>query len=168
MSRNFKIILLICVVLMQLTILAHFTPFNIIPNYMVVVLIAVSLICPDKESMIVSGFIGALADVLGGTPFGVNLLLSIYLSIGCVFISQAVYNTRVKVFAPVCFVLSFVYELLLGIFSCLLRNTAFSYDLLINIVLPVAFINTIIFIPIYEVLKRVRIEKKRKGIKYEQ
>lgn len=168
MSRRFKGILLICVILMQICVLSHFTPFGVIPNYTMVVLFAIIMINPDTENLVTAGITGAVTDILTGAPFGINTLLCIYLAIGCVFISQAIYNKRVTVFAPLCFAASFIYEIIFGIFSCLLRGAFFPPEMILKTVLPLAAVNTVIFIPVYEVLRRIRFEKKRKGIKYEQ
>ena len=168
MSRTFKAVLLTVVILMQITVLAHFTPFGIIPNYTMVILMCLVLVSPDVESVVIAGITGAVMDTLTGVPFGVNTLLCIYLAICCVLISVVIYNRRVTVFIPLCFAASFVYELLFGIFSCLLREAVFYPSVILNIVLPVAIINTVIFIPCYEIIRRIRFEQKRKGIKYEQ
>ncbi len=168
MNRKFKALVLIAVVLLQITVLSHFTPFGVIPNYTITVLMCVVLINPEIESIVFAGFTGALLDTLTGVPFGVNTLLCIYLAIGCVMISVVVYNTRFTVFVPVCFAFSFVYELIFGVLSCLLRQAVFSPVVILQIVFPVAIANSVVFIPCYEILRRIRFQQKRKGIKYER
>lgn len=168
MSRTFRYVILICVIFLQITVLAHFTLFDIVPNYTIIVLMAIVVLCPETESLITAGVTGALLDILSGAPLGLNTLLCIYLAIVCIFVSCAIYNKRVTLFIPLCAVLSFLYEILFGVFSCLLRKAVFPMITVYKIVLPVTLINTLLFIPVYEVLRRIRTEKKRKGIKYEQ
>lgn len=168
MTRRFKSILLICVILMQVTVLAHFSPLNVYPNYTLVILVAMGLINPEVENVIIAGVIGFVSDILTGAPLGVNTLLYIYLVIFCIIISEAIYNKRVTLFIPVCFAGCFVYELLFGIFSCLIRKVAFAPYLIFKIVLPSAAVNTVIFVFVYEILRRLRFEKKKRGIKYER
>lgn len=168
MSRTFKAVLMIVCILMQITVLAHITPWGILPNYILVVLIATVLISPDTESVIIAGIAGALTDIFTGTAFGVNTLLCMYSAVVLVIISTNVYTRRVTYFAPVCFAVSFIYELIFGIISFLLRDTVFEISSIRRIVLPVAAVNAVIFIPVYEILRRVKTEKKRKGIKYER
>ena len=168
MTRSFKSILLICVLLLQVTILAHFTPLNVLPNYILASVIAISIIEPEVENIVMAGISGALYDVLTGAPFGINTLLYIYIAILCVIVASSVYNKRVTVFLPVCFTLCFVYELLFGVFSCLTREASFSFYLISKIILPTSVANTLVFVFAYEILRRLRFEKKKRGIKYER
>lgn len=168
MSRKFKTILLLTVILLQLTILPHFTPLGVIPNYALVFAIAVSIICEDQESVVFVALTGFLMDLFTGAPIGLNTLLYMYISIALMAAAGAVYNKSVRVVMPMCFAASFVYEILFGIFSSLLRGAVFYPAAILKVILPVAVINTVIFIPVYIILSKVRFEKKRKGIKYER
>lgn len=167
MSRSFKSIILIFAILMQTTILPHFTVFSVIPNYVFVLMIAISIINEDSESVVFAAVTGFLLDLFTGAPVGLNTLLYMYISIAVIVITGRIYIKRIKVVAPVCFIASVIYELVFGILSTLLRNGTFYPLAIVSVVLPVALINTVIFIPVYMVLSRVRFEKKRKGIKYE-
>ncbi len=167
MSRSFKSIILIFAILMQTTILPHFTVFSVIPNYVFVLMIAISIINEDSESVVFAAVTGFLLDLFTGAPVGLNTLLYMYISIAVIVITGRIYIKRIKVVAPVCFIASVIYELVFGILSTLLRNGTFYPQAIVSVVLPVALINTVIFIPVYMVLSRVRFEKKRKGIKYE-
>lgn len=168
MSRRFKILLMLSVVLLQTTVLAHFKPLGVIPNYIFVAVIAVSVISSNAESVVICALTGLLTDMFTGAPLGLNTLLCMYLSIGCVIFAESIYTRSIKLVCPLGFVASFLYELLFGIISTLMRGVAFNIGLLSKIVLPVAGVNTIILIPVYIILRNVKSEKKRKGIKYEQ
>lgn len=168
MSRRFKTILLLAVILLQTTVLPHFTPLGIIPNYTLVIAAALAIICEDTEIVVYNTIAGFLLDLFTGAPTGLNTLLYMYISIGIIAATKAVYNKRVRVVLPFCFVASFVYEIFFGIFSSLLRGSAFYPAAILKVVLPVSVINTIIFVPVYLILSKVRFEKKRKGIKYER
>lgn len=168
MSRRFKSILLLVVILLEVTFLAHFKFFSVIPNYMLVCVFAISFISADSESVVISSLAGLLTDLITGAPFGLNTLLCMYTSIIVAIISDSIYNKSVKLVCPVCFITSFVYELLFGLFSTLMRDVAFDFSTVTSIILPVALVNSIVFIPVYIVLSKVKSEKRRKGIKYEQ
>lgn len=168
MSRNFKAITLLIVVLLQLTVLPHFTLFSVIPNYVLVFTIVMAIVGEDSESVVFSAVTGFAMDLLTGAPIGLNTLLYMYISIALVMITGTIYNKRIKVLVPMCFVASAVYEVLFGVFSSLLRGAGFYPEAIIKVVLPAAAMNTVIFIPVYLILSRLRFEKKRKGIKYER
>lgn len=168
MSRQFKTCVMLAVVLLQITILPHFKPFGVIPDYTFVFVLAIAIICEDAESVVFAAVSGFLLDLLTGAPIGVNTMLYMYISIGAVAISEKIYNKRLRVMLPVCFFASFIYQLLFGILSMLLRRASFYPGQILEVVLPVAAVNSIIFMPIFVILSKLRFEKRRKGIKYEQ
>ena len=168
MSRKFKIIMLISVILLQMTVLAHFKPLGVIPNYTFVCVVVISLISADAESVIISACAGFLTDMFTGAPLGLNTLMCMYFSIVCAIISDVIYNKSVKLMCPVGFAASFLYELLFGIFSTLMRDRSFEIITVLLRALAIAAVNAVLFIPVFLILKRVRFEKKRKGIKYER
>lgn len=168
MSRKFKIIMLISVILLQMTVLAHFKPLGVIPNYTFVCVVVISLISADSESVVISALAGLLTDMFTGAPLGLNTLMCMYFSVFCATISDVIYNKSVKLMCPVSFLTFFLYELLFGIFSTLLRDRSFDIITVLSRALSIATVNAAVFIPVFLVLKRVRFEKKRKGIKYEQ
>lgn len=168
MTKKFKALVLMAVIFLQVTVLSHFTPFSVIPNYTFVVIVALSLVSPNVETVMFSFLSGILTDMLTGAPLGLNTLIFMYLSIGCALLAERIYNKQIKVVWTICFAASFVYELLFGIFSSLLRGASFYSAAIVRVVLPVAVMNTVIFIPAYWLLNRIRFEKKRKGIRYEQ
>ena len=168
MSKKFKICLILTVMLLQLAILSHFTPFSVVPNYTFVVVLAIAIISPESESVVIGGVAGFLMDLFSGAPLGLNTLIYIYMIIGCIIVSEAVFSKNGVLMSIVCFGFSFLFELLFGIFSCLLRGASFGFDAIGSIVLPTAAINAAIFFPVYVILRRIRFEKRRKGIKYER
>lgn len=168
MSRRFKIILLISVILMQMTVLAHFKPLGVVPNYTFVCVAIISLICADSESVIISACAGLLTDMFTGAPLGLNTLMCMYFSVACAIVSDVIYNKSVKLMCPVGFVASFLYELLFGIFSTIMRDKSLEIATVLIKALAIAAVDAVVFILVYLILKRVRFEKRRKGIKYEQ
>ncbi len=168
MSRKFKIIMLISVILLQMTVLAHFKPLGVIPNYTFVCVIIISLISADAESVVISACAGFVADMFTGAHLGLNTLMCMYFSVMCAIVSDVIYNKSIKLMCPVGFMASFLYELLFGIFSTLMRDRSIEIVTIMSRALKIAAVNAVIFIPVFLVLKRVRYEKKRKGIKYEQ
>lgn len=168
MSRKFKIVMMLSVILLQLTVLSHFEPLGIIPNYVFVFILAIASICADTESVVLAGFSGLVMDMLTGASIGLNTLIMLYLAILCVILCVSMYTRKLKLLVPMCFVLSFIYELSLGVFSIMLRGSIISAEAIWHVVLPVAVVNSVIFIPVYILLKRVRFEKKVRGIKYER
>lgn len=168
MNRIFKSFVLVCVILLQTTILSHFSPFGVIPNYVLAAAVAICVISPETDSVVICAVAGFFVDAFSGTPFGINALVYMYIAIVLVIISDMIYSKSVVVFAPVCFVFSFLYESFQGIVSFLLRSAEVDVFRVLKISCFVAIINTVIFVPVYVILSKVKIEKKRKGIKYEQ
>ncbi|MBQ6795307.1 MAG: rod shape-determining protein MreD [Clostridia bacterium] len=168
MSLRYKSVMLAVVILLQLTVLSHFTPFGIIPNYILVFTLAVCIICDSVESVVFAACIGLLADMLTGAPMGLNTIIYMYLAIFAVAVTGMVYTKSIKVVTPMCFIGAFLYELIFGVLSSLMRGSAFYPEAIFRVILPSAFINTLIFIPVYFVLSKLRFEKRRKGIKYER
>ena len=168
MNRTFKIVMMILVILLNISVLPHFSVFHIVPNYTFVFLMIIALLFPDSESVVIAGFSGLLTDLLSGSLFGLNTLLCIYLTIACIFISGAFFIKKMKLICPLCFVLSFVYELLFGAASVLSRGAAFLPQMMLTKALPTAVFNTVLFAVLYPLLKRVKIEKRKRGIKYER
>ncbi|MBR5535101.1 MAG: rod shape-determining protein MreD [Clostridia bacterium] len=168
MSMKFKSVLILAVIAFQLTVLPHFAPFGVVPNYTLIFVIAVCLISDGVESVIFSGVTGLLMDLFTGARIGLNILLYMYISIALIMVIDAVYNKRLRVVIPMCFVSSFIYELFFGVLSTLLRGATFYAEAVWKVVLPVALINTVIFIPVYIILSRLRFEKRKRGIKYER
>ena len=168
MNRIFKSIVLLAVIILQTTILSHFTPFNVVPNYTLVTVIAICVISHDKDCVIFAALAGFLTDAFTGTPFGINILMYMYLAVLLVIVSETIYSKSAMVFAPVCFVSSFLCELFLGVTSFLLKGVEVQMLIVIKVALLVSVMNSVIFIPVYALLSRVKIEKRRKGIKYEQ
>ncbi len=168
MSLKFKSVLMAAVILLQLTVLSHFTPLGIIPNYILIFTIAVCIICDSAESVVFAACIGLLCDMLTGAPLGLNTLLYMYIAISAIVVTGVVYTKSLKVVLPLFFASAFLYELLFGVLSSLMRASAFYPAAILDVILPAAFVNTLIFIPVYIVLSKLRFEKKRKGIRYER
>lgn len=168
MSRKFKICMMLTVVLLQLTVLPHFKPLSVIPDYTFVFILAIAIICEDTESVVLATVTGFLLDLFTGAAVGVNTMLYMYISIAVIAIAGNIYNKRLKVVLPICFTASFVYQLIFGLLSMLLRRSAFYPEAILRVILSVAAVNSIIFIPVYLILSKLRFEKKRKGIKYER
>ncbi len=168
MSRKFKILLMISVILLQMTALAHFRFLGVIPNYIFVCVVAISVISPDAESVVVSAVAGLLTDILSGAPLGLNTLLCMYTALVCTLVASFVYNKSVKVMCPVCVAISFVYEVLFGISAALLSGSGFETNAVFSKAAAVTVVGGVVFVPVYILLGKVKSEKKRKGIKYEQ
>lgn len=168
MSLKFKIGLMTAVILLQLTVLSHFMPLGIIPNYILIFTIAICVICDSIESIVFATFIGLACDMLTGAPLGLNTIIYMYIAIASIAVTGVVYTKTLKAIVPMCFVMTFIYELIFGVLSSLMRASGFYASSILKVVLPAAVINTIIFIPVYIVLSKMRFEKKRKGIRYER
>lgn len=168
MSLKFKSILMAAVMVLQFTVLSHFTPLGIIPNYILIFILAICIICDNTESVAFASCAGLLCDMLTGAPLGLNTIIYMYIAIATIVVINVVYTKQLKVVIPMCFVASFMYELAFGAVSSLMRRAVFYPEAIFKILLPAAFINTLIFIPVYFVLSKLRFEKKRKGIKYER
>ena len=168
MSLKFKSCLIAAVILLQLTVLSHFTPLGIIPNYILIFTVAICIICDSVESVVFAAVTGLLCDMLTGAPLGLNTILYMYIAIALIIGISIVYTKKLKVVVPLCFVSIFVYELVFGALSSLMRTSHFYPEAILNVMLPAALVNTLIFIPVYMVLSHLKFEKKRKGIKYEQ
>ncbi|MGM9551574.1 MAG: rod shape-determining protein MreD [Clostridia bacterium] len=168
MSRKFKFIFMTIVVLLQATVLAHFTPFSVLPNYTLVALLSVTVQAFDDDSIPLAIFTGLLTDVISGAILGLGTLLCLYTVISWNLITEMIYEKRMIIISPIVFVLSFLYELLFGVFSCLIRGVSFVPQAILSTVLPVSVINAIIFIPVCICIGKVHFEKKGKGIRYEQ
>lgn len=168
MNRKFKIIFMSAVILAGVSILSGLKIFGIMPNYVFTALLAVTVIEPDTESVVTAACSGLALDLLSGCMIGMNALLCMYFMILCVLFVNMLYIKKLRIVVPMCFVMSFLYELLFGIFSTMLRGAGFAPLLTAVKVLPAAAFNTLIFLPMYIVLSRLRFEKKIKGIKYEK
>lgn len=168
MSLKFKSILMAAVIMLQLTVLSHFTPLGIIPNYILIFVLAICIICDNTESVAFAACTGLLCDMLTGAPPGLNTIIYMYIAIITIVVINVVYTKKLKVVVPMCFIAVFMYELAFGAVSSLMRRAVIYPEAVFTVVLPAAFINTIIFIPVYFVLSKLRFEKKRKGIKYER
>ncbi len=168
MSRRFKILFMLAVVILQATVLAHFTPFSVLPNFTLVSLLTICIIYPSDENIALAVGTGLLTDFISGAILGIATLLFMYAVILCNVVTETIFGKRVFVFAPLTFVISFIYELIFGVFSYLVRGVSFAFEAVYKTVLPVALLNTLIFIFLYLVLSRIKFEKKRKGIRYEQ
>lgn len=168
MSLKFKSVLIALVIMLQLTVMSHFTPLGIIPNYILIFTLAICIICDNAESVVFATITGLICDMLTGSPMGLNTILYMYMAIASIVVVGIVYTKHFKVVVPLCFTLAFLYELLFGVLSSLMRTSAFYPDAVFGVILPAAFVNTLIFIPVYAVLSKLRFEKKRKGIRYER
>ena len=168
MSIKFKTCLTLAVVLLQVTVLSHFTILGIIPNYVLIFTFAICIISDGIDSVVFAAATGLLCDMLTGAPLGLNTIIYMYIAIFSIAVIGVVYTKKLKVVVPMCFVSAFLYELVFGTLSSLMRTSRFYPEAIWKVMLPAAFINTLIFIPVYMVLSRLRFEKKRKGIKYEQ
>lgn len=168
MNRTFKILLMAAVILLEMSVLSRFRIWSAVPNYMFAFLLAITCISPEKESVIIAGACGLAADILSGSIFGLNALLCIYLTTACALFVNTLYIKKMKVIVPMAFVLLFLYELLFGVLCFLVRKAQFSPWMLISPILPSAVLGTALFVLVYLLLGKVRFEKKRKGIKYEQ
>ncbi len=168
MSLKFKTTLMAAVILLQLTVLSHFTPLGVIPNYVLIFTIAICIICDSVESVVFSACIGLISDMLTGAPLGLNTIIYMYIAILTIMVTGIVYTKSLKVVVPMCFAASFIYELVFGVLSSLMRTASFYPEAILRIILPAAFINTLIFIPVYALLSHLKFEKRRKGIRYER
>lgn len=168
MSLKYKSVMLAVVILLQLTVLSHFTLFGIIPNYILVFTLAICILCDSIESVVFAACIGLFTDMLTGAPMGLNTIIYMYIAIFSIAVTGLVYTKSIKVVAPMCFVAAFAHELIFGVISSLMRGAAFYPEAIIKVVLPASFVNTLIFIPVYFILSKLRFEKRRKGIKYER
>lgn len=168
MSRKFKIVFSVIVIFLQMTALAHVRFLGVVPNYIFLCIVAINLISPNAESVVLGAATGLLTDILSGSPLGLNTLLCMYGALACTLASDFVYNKSVKVMCPICFVISFAYEVLFGVSAALLSGKGVAMGTLCAKAAVVSAIGCVVFVPMYIILKRVKSEKKRKGIKYEQ
>lgn len=168
MSRRFKTVLMMLAILLQVTVSAHFMPLGVIPNFVFTAVTAISIICIEPESTVFACASGLVLDMLSGAPLGLNGIMLMYFSIGCAFVSNFIYNKSVKMTVPVCFLSSFLYEGIFGAISAVLRECEFNATTVAGKALTIALVNSIVFIPLYVILGRIKPEKKRRGIKYEQ
>lgn len=168
MGLKFKAFLMLAVVLLQVTVLSHFTLLGVIPNFIFVFVLALCIINDNAESVVFATVTGLLVDMLTGAQIGLNTLLYMYMAICVIVVISFAYQKSMKVVVPLCLCVSFVYELIFGILSFLFRGAAISFGVIFSVVIPAVAVNTIMFIPAYVVLSRIRFEKKRKGIKYER
>ena len=168
MSLKFRTCMMAAVMLLQLTVLSHFTPLGIVPNYILIFTIAICIIADSVESVVFATVTGLVCDMLTGAPLGLNTIIYMYIAISTIIVISVVYTKKLKVVVPMCFVAAFSYELVFGILSSLMRTSRFYPEAVLSVVLPASLINTLVFIPVYAVLSRLRFEKKRKGIRYER
>ncbi|MBQ8541505.1 MAG: rod shape-determining protein MreD [Clostridia bacterium] len=168
MGLKFKAFLMLAVVLLQVTVLSHFTLFGVIPNCVFVFVLALCIINDNAESVVFATVTGLMVDMLTGAQFGLNTLLYMYIAIGVIVVISFAYQKSIKIVVPMCLCASFMYELIFGILSFLFRGAAISFGVIFSVVIPACAVNTLVFIPVYVILSRLRFEKKRKGIKYER
>lgn len=168
MNRTFKIIVSAAVILLEISVLSGIKVFSRTPDYALVLALALCIICPERESVVLAAFCGLFKDFLSGSVFGLNTLLFMYLSTACVFFADLLYIKKLKILAPSVFLLSLVYEAVFGVVCLLERRVGFTFAAVFVPSFKTAIINTVLFIPVYLILKRVRFEKKIRGIRYER
>ena len=168
MGLKFKAFLMLAVVLLQVTVLSHFTLFGVIPNFIFAFTFALCIINDNAESVVFATVTGLLVDMLTGANIGINTLLYMYTAIAAIVIISFAYQKSMKVVIPMCLTATFLYEFIFGILSFLFRGAKISFADIFGVVIPACMVNTLVFIPVYVVLSRLRFEKKRKGIRYEQ
>ncbi|MBQ3109729.1 MAG: rod shape-determining protein MreD [Clostridia bacterium] len=168
MGLKFKAILMLAVVLLQVTVLSHFTLFGVIPNFIFAFSFALCIINDNVESVVFATVTGLLVDMLTGANIGINTLLYMYTAIAAIILISFAYQKSMKVVIPMCLAASFLYEFIFGILSFLFRGAEIALGDIFSVVVPACIVNTLVFIPVYVLLSRIRFEKKRKGIRYEQ
>lgn len=168
MTRAFKIVLTVFVVILEMTILAHFKFFGVLPNYMFALMLAFAAIEADRECVAFSCGAGLLADVLSGSLLGLNALAAMYLTIFFIALSDVFYIKKLRLMLPLGFVTLFFYELLFGAAASIVRGAEAKMTYLVKTALLGAFISTIVFIVFYQILKRVKLQKRKRGIRYER
>ena len=67
------IILIVLVAMLQLGFLPAWRPFDIVPDLLLVVVIALTLLSSATDGLICAMFVGLLLDICSGTDFGLRL-----------------------------------------------------------------------------------------------
>ncbi|MCD8048830.1 MAG: rod shape-determining protein MreD [Clostridia bacterium] len=166
MNRTFKIILTAAVIILESCVLSNFRIWGVKPDYALALLLAITVIAPEPESVVLAFAAGIFADLLSGAVFGLNTLLFMYLSLACALFVNTLYIKKMKLICPMCFVAAFLYEAIFAVLSMIIRE-AELLPIMFARALSCAVLDTVIFVILYLILLRVHFEKKPKGIKYE-
>ena len=78
------------------------------------------------------------------------------------------YIKKIKLMLPLGFAALFLHETLFGAVSLVARGARVNLLYVSKTALLSAFSGTVIFILLYQILKRVKSEKRKKGIRYER
>ena len=149
--------------ILQSTIVYHISVFGVVPNLILVLVIAFSFLFEDKQGMVFGILFGLLQDVLFSEVIGISALCYFLVSLGTSEIKRFLYRDNIISVAFISAGGTVVYNLLNWALSAMFGGI---YGVLYFLArLPIAIIvNFFILIPVYWFIVRKVI--KYRGFKY--
>lgn len=138
--------------IIQSTFNIYFSPFFILPNTMIVIVISYAISRNDIEGAIYGFLNGLLYDIMFGRIIGLYALIGLLVG----FISAKPFRelspSNLLLSTSVIFAMSIVYNFLFYIFAYLFRGRVDIAEYFLDIILPEAILNGIIAIMIYPLI----------------
>ena len=128
---------------LQSTILDYIKIFNIKPNLLIILIIAVALLRGNVEGAVVGFFTGLAQDIASGKVIGYYALLGMYLGLLVGSVNKRLYRENLFVIIFFTFVASIVYESAVFFLSIYLHGHRDLFFPFRYIILPEAIYNCI-------------------------
>lgn len=160
------IILVLIGAFFQSTILEVFEFFGVRPNLMIVLTIIVSLLRSPLESGIMAISFGLSMDILLGKSIGWYGILLFLLSLPISIINDKLYREKFIVLVTFTFSGTLIVETLFAVIIFLFKGLNYIPFLFGTIILPEAFINSVIVFVLFRPIRKVyeyldRIDRRR-------
>lgn len=162
---KFKLPLYIAIIffliVLQTTVFEQFKIAGVKPNLVLVFVVSVALLSGNIEGAITGFFAGFALDLSGGKIIGLYSLLSMYAGFICGSLNKRIYRENILVIIFFTFIASIFYEFLVYFVNTI--NTISFYGNfessflrpLLRVILPEAFYNSIIAIPIHAAMSKI-------------
>lgn len=160
------IILIILCYILQVSVFSFFKLAGIVPNIMLILVVAFALMRGQTEGMLIGFFSGLLIDIMAGDAIGFYALLYLFMGYANGLLARIFYANNILLPLGMVFINSVAYNLIVYTCNFLLRNRTDLGFYMMHVLLPDVIYTFLIAIFLYNVFLWINqvLEKNEKGV----
>lgn len=156
MNRNIIFVLILIIgLILQVTILSVFTPYDIKPDIILVLVIVISILDGPKTGLLIGIIGGLLQDIFLGEFISVNTIIKAPLGFISGFLEGHFYKGNYLLAPSITFAASIIYYLLTIVLSEELIFSVHYWQTFKNVILPSSIYNAVLALIVYISLYRL-------------
>ena len=152
-----SVLLLFFTYIMQTTVADYLKLWGVKPDILLTVVLCYAIFEGKEKGVVMGLCAGLLLDFLWGRAFGVNTILFILLALLCAITADNVFHKNAMLAVLSVFIFSFVYGVLFAAVSFAFSGRGGMFYLLWRVAIPSAIYNTVLAIPVFALLGKLRV-----------